>query len=232
MRSNIINNTDNYHTGNREHHIQTVQIITYQEWERFRELFGFDYLYVADLQEHLYNGELYISLIREVNYGMENTRAICIVHTRPQRYFVDGDTSTFQYTNGDVTHTSIRELFDENLNTIIERMTEYDILELVAEHNSARHLIANYFLDGFVSIRPVDEEEEEEHNEVVLVPPPPLNMEFDFAHHYFAEIGIIDYIDNDDYANADQNIIPYWFENDQHIQQLREIQAGYMNARG
>jgi hypothetical protein len=79
-----------------------------------------------------------------------------------------------------------------------------------------------YFYPGFVSMR-FDEEEDDEDNQAQQLPPPPppvdgLNMALIFQAH-LANHPVAD-------EEFGENVIHYWLENEEHRQQLREIQAG------
>jgi hypothetical protein len=205
IRRNGINNTGNYRSGNHTHNVQMRQIGSRQDWETFYNLFGFQLFanpspYVVELLDHLDNGfgslygELQIMLFR--SFAGENAAhyAFFMIVIDPHRHFIDGDIEPFLYTDGDQTDINLRALFDNNPHSIINEITEYEILDLVREHNVALELL-DFFQNNAGN---ADEDED------VGPPPPPPNMGIDLAELYFAALA-----DDDD----DDNIIPYWLEN-------------------
>jgi hypothetical protein len=208
IRQNIVNNTDNYRSGNNIHDVQMLQIGSRQDWETFRNLFRFQLFtnpppYVLELLEYMDNGfgsiygELQIMLFRSFAGGGLPHYAFFTIVIDPHRHFIDGDIQPFLYTDGDETDMAIRELFDVNPYTVVEEITEYEILNLVREHNFARELI-DFFQNN------ADNAVENVHPQ-----PPPQNRGIDLAELYFAALAD----DADDADDADANIIPYWLEN-------------------
>lgn len=198
IRRNIVNNTDNYRSGNNIHDVQMLQIGSRQDWETFRDLFRFQLFanpppYVLELLDYMDNGfgsaygELNIMLFRSFAGGISHYAFFTII-IDPHRHFIDGDIEPFLYTDGDETDIAIRELFDDNPYSIVNEITEYEILDLVREHNFARELI-DFFQNNAENVHPQ---------------PPPPNRGIDLAELYFAALGD---------ADADANIIPYWLEN-------------------
>ena len=205
IRRNIVNNTGNYRSGNNIHNVQLLQISCRQDWETFRNLFGCPLFtnpppYVRQLLDHLDNGlgsiygDLQIMLFRSFAGGLSHYAFFTII-VDPHRHFIDGDIEPFLYTDGDQTDTNLRVLFDDNPHSIVREITEYEILDLVTENNIALEL-----LDFFQNNAAVVAEN---------VPPPP-NRGIDFAEFYFAALA--------DAADAADNIIPYWLEQNNNIQ--------------
>jgi hypothetical protein len=202
IRRNIVNNTDNYLSGNREHNVQMLQICSRQEWEMFHDLFGLALFanpspYVRELLDDMDNGfgsiygNLQIMLFRSFAGGISHYAFFTII-IDPHRHFIDGDIEPFLYTDGDQLDMNLRMLFDDNPHSIVNEITEYEILNLVREHNFARELI-DFFQNNDV--------------ENVRIQPPP-NRGIDLAELYFAALG-------------DDNIIPYWLENNNINQNIQ-----------
>jgi hypothetical protein len=228
-RNCFINNTAGYSTGNVVHDVQTLQIASREDWNNLgaifpidnRDFFDYPRQYIEDLLSHFDQGhgnaygDLLVSLLREENHENGIHRAIFIIFVNPHRRFLDGDFVFTEYTDGDATHLMIQEMFDENPYSMVETLTEYDILNLAASQLVAEYLMYEFFYDGFVSMRFVDEEQ----NQPQQLPPPPPEHELDLALIYIEQLA--NYPD-EEFGN---NIIPYWLENEEHRQQLREIQA-------
>ena len=232
-RSDFINNTDNYLTGNITHEVQSRQIASREEWnqlstifpigERGMDFFETPYPHIEQLLGHLDQGygnaygDLRISLLREVNHETSIHRAIFMVYVIPHQHLADGDFVFTEYSYGDATHTAICELFDENHYTYIERLTEYEILNFAANHADAAHLMDEYFQDGFVSMLFADDEYNQaqpfEGNQelIPMGPPPPPAHGLDLAYLYLEEIAN----NPDEDEDFDDNIIPYWLENEE-----------------
>jgi hypothetical protein len=240
-RNCFINNTAGYNTGNAVHEAQSLQIASREDWnnvgaifpvdDRAREFFETPYPFIEELLRHFdlghgnAYGDLHVSLLRELNQANGIYRAILMIYVTPHRDFVDGDFLFTEYSHGDATYLAIQEMFDENPYNYTEQLTEYDILNLAADQLDAEHLMNEYFYDGFVSMRFLDDEHNqaqpfENHYVNQLPPPPPPDHDLDLAYIYFEQIA--NYPDEE----FDENIIPYWLENEERRQQLREIQAG------
>jgi len=207
IRRNSINNRANYYSGNNIHRVQLLQISCRQDWETFRNLFGFQIFgnpppYIRELLNHLDDGfgsiygDLQIMLFRSFAGGLSHYAFFTII-VDPHRHFIDGDIEPFLYTEGDQMDMNLRMLFDDNPHSIVNEITEYEILTLVNKHNIAREL-----LDFF--------QNNADANAVENVRPPP-NIGIDLAELYFAELADIDALD--------YNIIPYWLEQNNNIQE-------------
>ena len=205
IRRNSINNTGNYRTGNNIHDVQLLQIGSRQDWETFRNLFGCPLFenpppYVGQLLDHLDNGigsiygDLQIMLFRSFAGGLSHYAFFAIIVV-PHQHFIDGDIEPFLYTDGDQTDMNLRALFDDNPHSIVREITEYEILDLVNENNIALELL-DFFQNNAAAA-----------DENVRPPPPPQNRGVDLAELYFAAL-----------ADADDNIIPYWLEQNNNVQ--------------
>ena len=204
IRRNSINNTGNYRSGNNIHNVQLLQISSWQDWETFRNLFGCPLFvnpppYVGQLLDHMDNGfgsiygELQIMLFRSFAGEVGNHYAFFTIIVAPHRHFIDGDIEPFLYTDGDHTDMNLRALFDDNPHSIVREITEYEILDLVNENNIALELLDFFQMNANVH----------DAAENVRPPPPPPNRGIDLAELYFAALAD---------ADADDNIIPYWLD--------------------
>lgn len=213
IRRNSINNTGNYRTGNNIHNVQLLQIGSRQDWETFRNLFGCPLFenpppYVGQLLDHLDNGfgsiygDLQIMLFRSFAGGLSHYAFFTII-VDPHQHYIDGDIEPFLYTDGDQTDMNLRALFDDNPHSIVREITEYEILDLVNENNTALELL-DFFQNNADIAAAADEN--------VRPPPPPPNRGIDLAELYFAALA------DANAPDADDNIIPYWLEQNNNVQ--------------
>lgn len=181
-RSSLINNTAGYHTGNRIHHLLSMQMYDPADWNA---LFGRENLDPA-LRQYtqasmdwvqdetctlLFAGQMEVSLMMQENYRPGVHVAIFIIHLTPHRRFQDGHVIQREFSEGSVTHQTINRLFDPNSSAIVLQATEYQLLEYVADDDEALDLLYGCFLDRdfntrrFSYVEPVerDEEDGEEH---------------------------------------------------------------------
>jgi hypothetical protein len=136
-------------------------------------------------------------LFRSFAGGLSHYAFFTII-VNPHRHFIDGNIEPFLYTDGDQTDMNLRALFDDNPHSIVREITEYEILDLVSENNIALEL-----LDFFQNNADIAAEN-------VRPPPPPPNIGIDLAELYFAALA--------DAEDADENIIPYWLEQNNNVQ--------------
>jgi hypothetical protein len=204
IRRNSINNTDNYISGNREHNVQLLQISSWQDWETFRNLFGCQLFanpppYIRELLDDMdygvgsIYGDLQIMLFRSLGGGGNSHYAFFTIIVEPHRHFIDGDIEPFLYTDGDQTDMNLRVMFDDNPHSIVREITEYEILDLVSENNIVLELLDFFQMnaDAAENVRPP-------------------NIGIDLAELYYAALAEAD--------AADDNIIPYWLEQNNNIQ--------------
>ena len=166
QRNALINNRGDYTTGHRIHQIVTVQIISREEWNNLGDVLGstnpeIDYLfrvplnYIDNLLEDYefgigsLNGQLLISMIIEYNNDMFN--AIFFIHKHPHQNFIDGEMFQVQFLEGDNIHRFIGEFFN-NAFTLLENVTEYEMLRLVRDEGSAIQLLETFLEEGFHSL--------------------------------------------------------------------------------
>ena len=157
-RSQLINNTDGYHTGNRIHHIRMIQMYDHTEWN---ELFGQENLdpalreYAQASIDHAqdethtlrFAGQMEVSMIMQENYRPGVHVAIFIIHLTPHRRFYDGHMIQREFGEGSRTHQTINRLFDTNTRACVLQATEYNMLEYLANDDEALDLLHYCFLD-------------------------------------------------------------------------------------
>jgi len=165
QRNALINNRGDYTTGNSIHQIQTVQIISLEEWDRLGAILGstnpqighlfrvpLNYIYnlLEDYENGLgnANGQLLISMI--IGYRNHVFTAIFFIHTDPHHHWIDGEMFQVQFIEGDNIHTFIGQFFNNN-HTLIENVTEYEMIRIVRDEESAIQLI-DTFVQGFQSL--------------------------------------------------------------------------------
>ena len=233
FRNAQINNVADYHTHHEHHEVQSTQIDSWDTWNQLSGLFPAgsnerDYIAnppaniqnlinIAEMGYGNYFGEVVVSLLREVNHETGIHRAVLMIYISPHRQFADGDILTTSFSYGDQVHQEITNLFDESPYTMVEYLSEVEMIGFVQHHNDAELLITDYFQPGFTSVvhshgqhRPARPFIELDFPQVAI-PPPPINNQYDLAHYYFAEMP------ND----QENNIIPYWNDNDDEIQNVR-----------
>jgi hypothetical protein len=164
-RSRLINNTDGYHTGNRIHHIRSIQMYDHAEWN---ELFGQENLdpvlreYAQASIDHAqdethtlrFAGQTEVSMIMQENYRPCVHVAVFIVHLTPHRRFYDGHMIQKEFGEGSRTHQTINRLFDTNTRACVLQATEYNMLEYLANDDEALDLLHYCFIDDeFHTIR-------------------------------------------------------------------------------
>ena len=241
VRNSQINNTENYNTGNVTHEFQSTQIDNWDLWHSLGDLFPSDSperryifnppIHIVNLLDYMdmgyanYFGEIDVSLLREVNHETGIHRAILMIYCSPHKEFVDGDILTTSYSYGDEIHMAITNIFDESPYTSIDVLTEYEILQFVQNDNDAERLLTDYFLPGFVSMNYFDNENQQarpffvfDAEPEVVIQPPPIRNDIDVAFYFQAEMNNHNHL-----APWDNNIIPYWNENDDN---------DLMNVRG
>jgi hypothetical protein len=180
-RSSLINNTAGYHTGNRIHHLLSIQMYDPADWNA---LFGRENLNPV-LREYaqasmdwvqdetctqLYAGQMEVSLMMQENYRPGVHVAVFIIHLTPHRRFQDGHVIQMEFGEGSTTHQTINRLFDPNSSAVVLQATEYQLLEYVADDDEALDLLHYCFLDGFNTTRfsyvePVSQNEDEDEDE-------------------------------------------------------------------
>jgi hypothetical protein len=187
LRSAQINNTQGYLTGNRIHHICSIQVPSTQIWN---ELFGNEILnptlcayadasiaFAEDQTDTiLFAGQMEVSLIMQKNYRPGVHVAIFIIQLTPHRHFHDGHVIQREFSEGSATHQMINRLFDTDEYAVVSQATEYSILEHLADDDEMLELLHNCFIDAdfntvrFTFVPPMDPEDEDDYGQYVVDP--------------------------------------------------------------
>ena len=169
-RTDIINNTNNYHTGNRIHHLRSIQMVNSDNWDL---LFGGPYAPYLHNDAAEYGTRmihdanyppasevvetLYVSLLFEANVRPGVHQVIFIIHADPHRAMHYGHIVRYEVEDAGEQHQAIEEIFNANSpRVIIEECTEYDILSFLADEYEMRYLLQGVFLRGLNSRRFVE----------------------------------------------------------------------------
>ena len=159
IRNSMINNTPDYKYGQREHHLNTIQIGSRADWNNLD--LGFEELptYVENLLGHLDQGhgnqfgELRVSLLLRENLDTGIHDAICMVYSIPHFYGIDGQIAHFQYTTGSKREQIFLNFFDNSQHSMVFELSEYAIMNYMAEDADALRILQDFFMAGFDSIR-------------------------------------------------------------------------------
>jgi hypothetical protein len=156
-RAAAINNTDGYRTGNRIHHIRSIQMHDPIDWN---DLFGRENLNPAlrdyaqasmdwandETQTLLFAGQMEVSLLMQENYRPGVHVAIFFIHLTPNRRFRDGHMIQMEFGNGSHTHQTVCRIFDVGGRAIVLQATEYQMLRYLADDDEAMDLLHSCFL--------------------------------------------------------------------------------------
>jgi len=187
LRSAQINNTQGYHTGNRIHHIRTIQVSSTQIWI---DLFRNEILnptlrayaeasidFVEDRTQTLrFAGQMEVSLIMQENYRPGVHVAVFIIQLTPHRHFYDGHVIQCEFSEGSNTHQTINRLFNTEDRAVVSQATEYSILEYLADDDEMLDLLHTCFMDDdfntmrFTFVPPWDPEDEDDYGNYVVDP--------------------------------------------------------------
>ena len=152
-----INNTVNYHTGNRIHHLRVIQM---NDPIRWNELFGREILNPI-LREYaqasidwandetytlLFAGQMDVSLLMQENFRPGVHIAIFFIYLGPHRQFYDGHAIQMEFGEGSHTHQTVARLFDLSDRAIVLQATEYQMLSYLADDDEALVLLDSCFL--------------------------------------------------------------------------------------
>jgi hypothetical protein len=157
-RISEINNTPDYYTGDRIHHLRTIQMPSSDLWN---ELFRYEALdpvlreysqasirFAEDhTHTHLFAGQMEVSLILQENYRPGVHVAIFIIQLFPHRQFYDGHVIQREFGNGSATHQTINQMFSTDDYAVVSQATEYNILEYIANDDDMRYLLHHCFMD-------------------------------------------------------------------------------------
>ena len=167
-RSAAINNTPAYYTGDRIHHLRSIQMHHPDLWN---QLFGnedLNPLLMAYAQASLdavndqtntlrFAGQMEVSLLMQENFRPGVHLACFVVHLAPHRQFRDGHLIQIEFGEGSHTHQTISQMFGLNnydSRAIVMQATEYQILEYLADDDDAMELLHSCFLQpDFVPMR-------------------------------------------------------------------------------
>lgn len=175
-RAAAINNTPGYRTGNRIHHLRSIQMYSHALWN---ELFGREILdpilrnYAQgsldwtndETNTRLFAGQMDVSLLMQENYRPGVHVAIFFIHLSPHRQFRDGHMIQMEFGNGSYTHQTINRMFDLGDRAIVLQATEYQMLEYLADDDEVMDLLHSCFIQpDFEPMRFTYVEPEEERN--------------------------------------------------------------------
>lgn len=233
FRSNQINNTSDYRTGNRIHHIRTIQVRNMQIWnELFRNeilnpaLRAYAEASIAFIEDHthslLFAGQMEVSLIMQENYRPGVHVAVFIIQLSPHRRFHDGHVIQTEFSEGSLTHQMIERLFNTDERAVVSQACEYSILEYLADDDEMLELLHTCFLDPefntmrFSYVAPIDPQDEEDYGQYVVDPNARNSHRF---HNFNADNNNHenDDDDDDDENDNDDNVFDvHHVENENH----------------
>jgi hypothetical protein len=174
LRMNEINNTPEYYTGNRIHHLRTIQMHSFQLWNQLfqheavspelREYSQASIRFAEDTtQTEVFAGQMEVSLILQENYRPGIHVAIFIIQLFPHRQFYDGHVIQREFGEGSATHQTINRLFNTDDRAVVSQATEYDILGYIADDDDMLYLLDRCFMDPeFTTVQ-----------YIYVMPPPP-----------------------------------------------------------
>ena len=174
LRMNEINNTPEYYTGNRIHHLRTIQMPSLELWNQLfqheavspelREYSQASIRFAEDTtQTEVFAGQMEVSLILQENYRPGVHVAIFIIQLAPHRQFYDGHVIQREFGEGSVTHQTINRMFNTDDRAVVSQATEYDILAYIADDDDMLYLLDRCFMDpDFTTVQ-----------YIYVMPPPP-----------------------------------------------------------
>ena len=156
-RYNAVNNTPQYYTGGRVHHLRSIQMCDGDEWN---ELFGREILnpwldqyaqasldWVHDSSRVLFAGQMEVSLLMQKNLRPGVHLAIFFIYLAPHRRSFDGHAIQMEFGEGSNTHQIVSRLFDPSDDrVIVQQATECQMLGYLADDDEAMDLLHNCFL--------------------------------------------------------------------------------------
>lgn len=164
-RVDAINNTPlDYRTGNRIHHLLSIQMTHHEDWDA---LFGNHILnptlarYAQAAMDHFHDetdtldfaGQMSVSLLMQENYRPGVHLAIYFIHLTPHRCFRDGHMISVEFGEGSATHQTITRLFDTDDRAMVFQATEYQMLSSLADDEDAMELLYTCFVPEFAPMR-------------------------------------------------------------------------------
>jgi len=158
QRTNQINNTPDYYTGNRIHHLRTIQMNSLELWNQLfqheavspvlREYSRASIRFAEDTtQTQLFAGQMEVSLILQENYRPGVHVAIFIIQLFPHRQFYDGHVIQREFGEGSITHQTYNRMFNTDDRAVVSQATEYDILQYIADDDDMLYLLDRCFMD-------------------------------------------------------------------------------------
>jgi hypothetical protein len=132
-----------------------------------------------------------------------------LVYSIPHFYAIDGQIAHFQYTAGSQREQIFLSFFDNSQYSIIFELSEYAIMNYIAQDADALRILHDFFMPGFDTIRyddqvqqmqlqlNIDPEENEGSDdedysgdqEHFQIPPPPMLQGTDITQLFFRELG-------------------------------------------
>jgi hypothetical protein len=164
-RRDAINNAPlHYRTGNRVHHLVSIQMVHHADWDA---LFGNHILnpalaqYAQAAMDHFndetgtldFAGQMSVSMLMQENYHPGVHLAIYFIHLTPHCHFHDGHMISVEFGEGSATHQAITRLFDPDYRAIVQQATEYQMLSSLADHDEAMELLYTCFVPEFAPTR-------------------------------------------------------------------------------
>jgi len=251
-RNAFINNTPGYYTGQDQMECLTIQMYSMDDWNA---LFGGRPLQPAMLTYALAcianNIPLEVSVLLEMNAWPRNHEAIFIIYMPNHEQFYDGHMFEVEFSEGSHTHQTINRLFNTETRAVVQFMTQYDVLQFLADDGETANLL-DRFLAGFNPVHYDDNHEVTAHDcavffgrdqdndevfdgpgpennmEVAVRPPPPVN---DFGAIFQEQLAQLDMEEGYNPQN-DPNIIPYWLENNERINELIQMREERLRIIG
>ncbi len=158
LRTNEINNTPEYYTGNRIHHLRTIQMNSFELWNQLfqneavspevREYSQASIRFAEDTtQTQLFAGQMEVSLILQYNYRPGVHVAIFIIQLFPHRQFYDGHVIQREFGEGSDMHQTINRMFNTDDRAVVSQATEYEILQYIADDDDMVYLLDRCFMD-------------------------------------------------------------------------------------
>ena len=163
-RCDAINNAPlDYRTGNRVHHLLSIQMVDHADWDA---LFGNHILkptlaqYARAAMDHYHDetgtldfaGQMVVSMLMQENYRPGVHLAIYFIHLTPHRHFHDGHMISVEFGEGSATHQTITQLFATDY-AMVFQATEYQMLSSLADDDEAMELLYTCFVPEFAPTR-------------------------------------------------------------------------------
>lgn len=164
QHARMVNNTNNYFTGDRRHHLLSIQIVDQAVWD---VIFSAEYAYIhpdavaysRDIITEANESEfcvrqLEVSLL--VNEHVEEGgihEMIFFIHVYPHEATRHGHMVRYNLSQYSTQYREIQAIFNLNVNAIITECSEYDLLGLLADDYEVEMLQEDVFMVGLDSRR-------------------------------------------------------------------------------